>query len=299
MRSSANFIQPLFDQLPERLKKTTTRPTPTKKRSAPVQSQASKAGTATLPGRPNLQDAVPQRRSDEMVRPGLIRREARGPPQRTSSFDTVGFQHGSLAGQNFTNLRDILPMDMSLAGTSPESNSTQGTAIHSHTQGFQPGQPAGGPVNPLYNLDAMMFPSGDPLAYPNQPMVDSHHPGGQGSGAGAGQSPEMQFYIPSNMYDGSIEGQLMEPIPSYLMQQGQAQGQGQAQHHGLDPTGQLYDTSNLLAMQHGGSHGHQHHQQAQHQQHHQQPGGSMEGMMADPNFQGPNWDDILGGSGYR
>lgn len=261
----------------------------------------------TLPGRPNLQDSVPQRRSDEMVRPGLIRREARAPPQRTSSFDTVGFQHGSLAGQTFTTLHDILPMDMSLAGTSPESSSTQGR----HTQGFQMGQPTSGPVNSLYKLDAMMFPSGDPFAYPNQPLADGHHTSRQTSQAAASQSPDMQFYM-SNMYDG-IEGQLMEPIPSYLMQQGQGQGQGQGhgqgqdqgQHHGLDPTGQLYNASNMLSMQpeHRGSHGHQHHHQhmAQHQHQHPHPpqGETMDGMIGDTNFQGSDWDDILSGTGYR
>jgi hypothetical protein len=127
----ANSEQPLFDQLPDRVKKPTARPTPTKKRSAPAPNaaQGSRAGSVTLPSRPDLQDGIPQRRSEEVARPaiGLLRREARAPPQRTASFDTIGFQHGALAGQNFTNFQDILPMNMSLSGTGSRRERCTGT----------------------------------------------------------------------------------------------------------------------------------------------------------------------------
>ncbi|KAH6636526.1 fungal-specific transcription factor domain-containing protein [Chaetomium tenue] len=305
-------LNPLFDQLPDQVKKPTGRPTPTKKRSAPApsSSQGSRAGSAALPSRPDLQDGIPQRRSEEMTRPaiGLLRREARAPPQRTASFDTIGFQHGSLAGQNFTNLQDILPMNMPMSGTGSDSSSTQGT-MQRHTPGFQQGQATGGPATSLYKMDAIMFPSEDPFAYPNQPPIDpaSQHPGSQTPQSSAGQSHDaMQFYIP-NMYEG-IEGQLLEPIPSYLMSQGP---QRQPQH-GIDATAQMYHTSNMHAMQPDhGSHAHQqpqhHHQQmAQQQQHQQQQqqqqqqqGGAMiDEMLTDPSFRG-EWDDMLGNPGYR
>ncbi|KAL2024408.1 hypothetical protein VTK56DRAFT_8219 [Thermocarpiscus australiensis] len=306
-----NALEPLFEQLPERLKKATARPAPTKKRSAPVPAaQGPRAGNVTLPGRPSLQDNVPQRRSEEMVRPqaGFLRREARAPPQRTASFDTIGFQHGSLAGQNFTNYQDILPMGMSLSGAGLDSGGAQGT-VHGHAQGFQQGQPAGGSVNSLYKLDAIMFPSEDPFAYPNQPLMGpaGHNPGEQAPHSGAAQSQDtMQFYMP-NIYDG-IEGQLLEPIPSYLMQHGQRQVQ-----HAPGSTAQLYNTSGMLAMQpEHGSHGHQqpqHHHQPmahhphphphphQHQQQQQQQGQMMEGMMGDPNLQ-TEWNDMLGNANF-
>jgi hypothetical protein len=161
-------------------------------------------------------------------------------------------------------------------------------------------------------MDAMMFPSEDPFAYPNQPLMDpaSHHAGNQTSQPGGGQSHDtMQFYIP-NMYDG-IEGQLLEPIPSYLMQQGQGQGQRHPQPHGLNATPQMFNTSNMLAMQPGhGSNPHQQPQQQHHQQMaqhaHQHPhqqhqqGNIMEEMLTDPNFRG-DWDEMLGTgtTGYR
>jgi hypothetical protein len=158
-------------------------------------------------------------------------------------------------------------------------------------------------------MDAMMFPSEDPFAYPNQPPMDpaNQHPGNQTPQSAGGQAHDtMQFYIP-NMYDG-IEGQLLEPIPSYLMQQ---QGQRPGQHGGLDATAQMYCANpSMLAMltDHAG-HAHQqqpqhHHQevaQHQHQHPHQHPhpqGGMIDEMVTDTTFRG-DWDEMLGNPGYR
>jgi hypothetical protein len=155
-------------------------------------------------------------------------------------------------------------------------------------------------------MDAMMFPSEDPFAYPNQPLMDPashHHPSSQAPQGAAGGHPHdaMQFFMP-NMYDG-IEGQLLEPIPSYLIQQGQRQPQ-----HGLDAAAQMYGTPDMMAMQQGGHGGHgthhqpqPHHQQMsqhQHQHPHQQQGGMMDEMLTDPSFRG-DWGDVLGNTGYR
>ncbi|KAK4137448.1 hypothetical protein BT67DRAFT_109558 [Trichocladium antarcticum] len=313
-------LNALFAQLPDSLGKS-TRPTPTKKRSAPAPAPGSRAGSAalSLSGRAGLQDNIPQRRSEEMVRPpaGFLRRNPRAPPQRTASFDTIGFQHGSLAGQTFTNLHEVLPMDMPMSGPGSDTSSTQGT-IHRHGHGFQQGQPTGGPASSLYKLDAAMFPSEDPFAYPNQIDPAGHHPSPQTPQARAGQSQDaMQFYMPS-IYD-NIEAQLMEPVPSYLMQPGPGQPQ-----HGLEQAGEMYSTPDMLAMQPGHAshaHAHQHQQpqhphqqmgqhqhQHQHQQHphphqqhqhpHQQQGGIMDEMLTDPTFRG-DWDDMLGNPGYR
>ncbi|KAK4146256.1 fungal-specific transcription factor domain-containing protein [Dichotomopilus funicola] len=337
---------PLFEKLPDRVTKSTARPTPTKKRSAPAPAssagQGSRAGSVTLPSRSDLQDTIPQRRSEEMVRPaiGLLRREARAPPQRTASFDTIGFQHSSLAEQSFTNFQEILPMNMPLHGTGSDSNAnTQGT-MPGHAQGFhQQGQTGGGSVSSLYKMDAMMFPSEDPFAYPSQPPIDpaGQHPSNQTPQAtNTGQSHDaMQFYIP-NVYHG-IEGQLLEPMSPYLMSQAQRSHQ---QQHGLNPATQMYGNPNMLAMQSDhGLHGHpqaQHHhqqmgqhQQQQHQshqhqhqqqhqqipqhphphqqqqqqhQHHQQQqqqGGDMMGDMMPDPIIPGEWDDVLNSNTYR
>ncbi|KAL2169681.1 hypothetical protein VTG60DRAFT_5820 [Thermothelomyces hinnuleus] len=304
-------LNPLFDQLPDRLKNPIARPTPTKKRSAPAPNlaQGSRAGSATLPSRPDLQDSMPQRRSEEMARPaiGLLRRDSRAPPQRTASFDTIGFQHGSLGEQTFTNFQDMLPLNMPLSGPGSDSGSTQGT-MHSHAQGFQQVQHTGGPVGSLYKMDATMFPSEDPFAYPHQPPMDpaSQHPAGQTPQSNAGQPHDtMQFYIP-NMYDG-IEGQLLDPIPGYLIPQGQRQAQ-----HGLDGTAQMYNTPSMLDMQPGHAHQqpqHHHHQQMavqqqlaqgqqQQQQQQQSSGGMVDEMLTGPGFRG-EWEDMMGNPGYQ
>ncbi|KAK3996062.1 putative transcriptional regulatory protein [Cladorrhinum sp. PSN332] len=281
-------LNPLFEQLPDRLKKSNLRPTQSKKRSAPAGK--SQAAGAPPSARPGLQEDVQMRRSEEIVRPvtGALRRDARLPPQRTSSFDALGLQQSGLAGQSFgSNIQNMMPVDMTL-GSTPGAES--GSA-HRHAHRFQQGQPAG--VASLYKLDAMMFPSADPFAYPNQPLLDpaGHHPGRPSRHVTSGQSQDaMQFYMP-DLYDG-IEGQLMGPIPTYLMHQGRPQP-------GLDPAGQMYS-----AYPHPPRHPQQMGQhpipQAQQQQTQHQQGDLMEDILGtEPNFQG-DWNDMLGNSGgYR
>lgn len=196
-------------------------------------------------------------------------------------------------------MADLTQMDASLTGASPESSGGAGS-LPRHPAGFPSVTTASG-VNSVYKLDAMMFPSGDPFAYPNQPLMDgsSYHPGRQGPHPTAGQAPDGQFYM-SNVYDG-IEGQLLGPIPPYLVPSSQGQ-------HSMDPASQMYTASNMLGMQpglavrsqHAQSHGHQRqHQQHQHQrqphmsqqQQHQHPD-MMDDMMVDPNY--PNeWSGML------
>lgn len=80
-------------------------------------------------------------------------------------------------------------------------------------QGQQPQDGLAHGMNQINQLDAVMFPSGDPLAYPNQP--------GLGMRGGPQHYDPSQFYTP-NLFDG-IEGQLMGPLPPYLMQTPQGQ----------------------------------------------------------------------------
>ncbi|KAK0722851.1 fungal-specific transcription factor domain-containing protein [Lasiosphaeria miniovina] len=296
-----NALNPLFEQLPERLKKVTTRPVPTKKRSHPV--PGSKTGTTPLPAHPRRQDSISQRRSDEMARPSTGAGRGGGPALgRGVSFDAMGLQQNNVAGANYgSNFHDILPADVLMVATGSDSSNASGT-VHRQLQGLAPAQAPGTAVNPLYKLDAMMFPSSDPFAYPNQPLMESANSrqgrGGFHGGGGHGQDG-MQFYIP-NMYD-DIEGQILGPVPPYLLQQSPI-------HAGLDPASQMY-TSNLLtvqqehgARQHHGHHGHNNHQQGQHP-HAQQLGQHqerdvMDGVLADAGFQG-DWEDILGHGPYR
>ncbi|KAI1435741.1 hypothetical protein GGR50DRAFT_702483 [Xylaria sp. CBS 124048] len=87
------------------------------------------------------------------------------------------------------------------------------------TTGYDNVHDTAGAAQQIHRLDAMMFPSDDPLAYPTQPRVDF---GIQGSGlhhgnpGGVLHHDHSSYYMP-HLYDG-IEGQLLGPLPPYLMQ---------------------------------------------------------------------------------
>lgn len=70
------------------------------------------------------------------------------------------------------------------------------------------------------DLGAMMFPSNDPFAYPNQPMMEYENIKQQNLGLMNGaQMPPMYMSngAPGRMYD-DLEGQLFGPLPPYLSQ---------------------------------------------------------------------------------
>ncbi|KAH8909980.1 hypothetical protein BR93DRAFT_444523 [Coniochaeta sp. PMI_546] len=288
-----NALSSLFEQLPERLRQIKGRPIPSKKRSA----SSAKQSLSARPGGIALDLNKTQRRSDEIGRPQM-----RTPgeqqikvPQRTSSFDIARMQQGGLSAHNFsTSFQDLLPMDMSSTGEGSEGSSTPGGIGQPSAQNLlrlQTQAPGGNST--LYKLDAMMFPTGDPFAYPNQqPLMDfpiaspqARQGGPHNGGGGGGQNPDsMQFYMP-NMYD-DIEGQLLGPLPPYL-----AQHHGQT-HHGLDINSQVYNAASMLSMPPvQGSHSHNLTAQQRHQR-------EIDAMLADPNFRG-DWGDILGNGGFR
>ncbi|KAI1419828.1 hypothetical protein F5Y12DRAFT_788743 [Xylaria sp. FL1777] len=75
-----------------------------------------------------------------------------------------------------------------------------------------------GAAQQIDRLDAMMFPSDDPLAYPNQPRADFSLHGSSLHHANSGDvlsHDPSSYYVPQ-LYDG-IEGQLLGPLPPYLM----------------------------------------------------------------------------------
>ncbi len=101
------------------------------------------------------------------------------------------------------------------------------------------------------DLNAMMFPSADPFAYPNQPLIEFNNVKRENDGTG--QGPQGQRMYLSNgvngpgLYD-DLEGQLFGPLPPYLMQ-GQPsydrQGQMDTSNSimgGLNPQEMIYQT---------------------------------------------------------
>ncbi|KAK4214513.1 putative transcriptional regulatory protein [Rhypophila decipiens] len=314
----------VFDQIPERLKKMAARPTPSKKRAAAAvgvslgsSSSAAKGGVASAaphPGVTSMGMIPQQRRSEELIRPHHLQaagssssgsssqragggREVKRPPQRTTSFDTIGLQQqNGLPGQGYpANLQDLLPLDMSMRGAAGSDASSAGGSQQQRQGGnYGPGQvgtPQSSSASSLYKLETMMFPSADPFAYPSQPpLLDPQGRGGSHPPGAGSQTPEaaaaMQFYMP-NLYD-DIEGQLLGPIPPYLVSQaghlpgghhhpGAAGGmhQQQQQHHRIDPATQMYSHAHLLRLQ----------QQHQAQQQQQQQQGQGQG----------DWDVMGGG----
>jgi len=73
--------------------------------------------------------------------------------------------------------------------------------------------------NSIPYLSAMMFPSTDPFAYPNQPMMefDAQKQEAQNSTPSDSRPQSMYMGNGSGMYD-NLEGQLFGPLPPYLIE---------------------------------------------------------------------------------
>ncbi|KAJ8065686.1 hypothetical protein OCU04_006357 [Sclerotinia nivalis] len=206
-------LKPLFEQLPEKLKNRTTSVPSKKKRPAPASAHLTHRSSPEIP-RPSSSHTTPIPRATTF-------------PQTTTSLQTSGlpmqnlnnrFQLNTASNPNLRQgFQDLVsPSDLSNAGT-PESVSSTSHSIPHY--GMQNQFNAN---NSIPYLTGLMFPSTDPFAYPNQPMMefDAQHlkqesglddPRAQqiymsGSGAGTG----------TVMYD-DLEGQLFGPIPAYMI----------------------------------------------------------------------------------
>lgn len=138
-------------------------------------------------------------------------------PQTTSTSEDSRLQVNT--GSN-PNLRQsfpelLSPTDVSATDT-PDSSSKDNSMTHSQ-YGRQ--LPYGGSTLP--DLSAMMFPSADPFAYPNQPMMDFEDVKRERAENMYSSQSQAMFLSDgstgSGVYD-NIEGQLFGPLPPYLMQ---------------------------------------------------------------------------------
>lgn len=89
----------------------------------------------------------------------------------------------------------------------------------------------------MHKLDNLMFPSEDPFAYPNQPMMEL---GFQPPVSVAGQQ-NTQFFMPGSMEE--IDSQLLGQPPPYVIQHPEGQP-------GLEFSTNMYDP-NLFNVQMG------------------------------------------------
>ncbi|KAI0184652.1 fungal-specific transcription factor [Xylaria flabelliformis] len=194
----SNSLETLFDQLPINLKGFEVQTVPSKKRarsglkveSSPSLQKASSPTSRSASKVPSLSKAISvkiQKRSPVSISHGSSFGNEHVP---SPSFDP------SFGAFNFS------PSDMTV--TSQDSIVT--TSVSEAKLGA---------AQQIHRLDAMMFPSDDPLAYPNQPRADFgvHAPGLHPRDV-LQQDPS-SFYVPQ-FYDG-IEGQLLGPLPPYLM----------------------------------------------------------------------------------
>lgn len=96
--------------------------------------------------------------------------------------------------------------------------------------------------NPVNKLDSLMFPSEDPFAYPNQPMMELGFPSKADPTTSMGdQSQDMQLFL-TGTFD-EVESQIFGQPPPYMMHQ---QSQGMM---GVSPQPMYANPANLMAMQ--------------------------------------------------
>jgi len=159
-----------------------------------------------------------------------------------SSMDGNRFQTHTLSNPNLRqSFHELMSPALSSTGT-PDSS----TATNSLQQSPFQQQPFH-MNNTIPDLNAIMFPSADPFAYPNQPLMEFDHVKQENVGIGNGpQGQRMYLSNGSNgpgLYD-DLEGQLFGPLPPYLMQ-GQPNYDLQGQ---LDPSGSMMSGLNAQEM---------------------------------------------------
>lgn len=209
LQASLTIPKGLFEQLPARLKDG---------RAAPVSAKKKRSAPSPNPVGPRGVRSTPELSQADPGSAGGIARATTFPapsPIQTNnlsrgSFDENRFQSNTLSNPNLRqSFQELMsPSDLSATGT-PDSSST-GNSIQQQQYNLQ----QFGGNNALPDLSAMMFPSADPFAYPNQPLMEFDNIKQENTGN------ILQPSFLSNgrgVYD-DLEGQLFGPIPPYLMQ---------------------------------------------------------------------------------
>ncbi|PHH87758.1 hypothetical protein CDD83_8447 [Cordyceps sp. RAO-2017] len=268
-----NALKPLFDQLPERLDQARTKPVSSKKRPAAT----AKPDACPPHHAPPVTQGMPTQRSDDLLRAGTTPFQTAAPfaspISQTSTDGAAQSAEPIFSDLSFAmGMQDLIPLDLSSRAT-PDSTSTGSSYRHRFLSQQLGVHNAHNPVN---KLDSLMFPSDDPFAYPNQPMMElGFQPKADGPAATmAAPTQDAAFFFPTSPDD--VGDQLLGHPPPYILQQ-QQQQQQQQQLFGL--SGNPYDPHNMLAMhtaQHQNqqpqpqahAHAHAHPQQAHPQQAH-------------------------------
>ena len=254
--------QDLFDKIPEKLDQARLASTTSRKRPAPTNKSTS------IPTHyPVMSRGLSNRRTEDLTasRSSLSVTGSMGSSDMRTPIDTLqSSEHTFQDSTSFTaSMQDFMPVDMNSRAT-PESAST----VSSQRIAY-PTQPT--PHNPVNKLGSLMFPSEDPFAYPNQPMMElGFQPKSDSTEIMmANQGTDSQFFMPGAFDE--MDRQLLGQPPPYMIQQHHGQGIGL--------TAGMYDPRTLMNVQPTLLH-HlplaqrypevQQQQQQQQQQHHQQ-----------------------------
>ncbi|KAG0646975.1 Activator of stress 1 [Hyphodiscus hymeniophilus] len=197
-------LRGLFEQLPENLKNGRAAPVSAKKkRSAPFANPAGPRGVRSTPDLSQPEPAGGITRATTFPTPTPIQTNNTSKSPFNERLQLNNLSNPNLR-QTFQEL--MSPSDLSATGTL-DSSSTSNSNQQYNMQQF-------GPNTALPDLSAMMFPSADPFAYPNQPMIEFDNIKQENTG----NLPQPNYMSnASGMYD-DLEGQLFGPIPPYLMQ---------------------------------------------------------------------------------
>ncbi|KAJ4260678.1 Gypsy retrotransposon integrase-like protein 1 [Fusarium torreyae] len=235
-------LKVLFDQLPEQLDAGSMRQAPSKKRSAP-----------TAGGRPSSVSShhtpIPSSMSSigttDFTRASQISTSSYPTTLSQGTIDMPGGGMPAFQDNSFSaNFGEFMTPEMQRS--TPESTSSAATSAQRVPY---TGQQLG-VHNPVNKLDSLMFPSEDPFAYPNQPMMELGYPGKTDQPANMGdQSQDMQLFLTGTFDD--VESQIFGQPPPYMMHQ-----QGQPMM-GAPSQPMYHSPSNMMGMQPGQSMMHQ------------------------------------------
>jgi hypothetical protein len=224
--------QALFDQLPEQLDAGSIRQAPSKKRSAPT-GRPSSGSSHNVP----IPASMSSLGTADFTRASQVSTSTYPTTMSQGTMDMQGggvtaFQDNSFAA----NFGDFMTPDMQRS--TPESTASTATSAQRMSYGGQ----QMGMHNPVNKLDSLMFPSEDPFAYPNQPMMELGFPGKTDPSTSVGdQNQDMQLFLTGTFDD--VESQIFGQPPPYMMHQ---QGQGMM---GVSPQPMYANPVNLMTMQ--------------------------------------------------
>ncbi|CAL3964880.1 hypothetical protein PZA11_002220 [Diplocarpon coronariae] len=200
-------LRRLFEQLPERLSESRSKvPTKKNKRSAPLPNppaqrnplsyQEAPGSTTMISGATTFSSQTPTGQASTLLR---------------TSLHSNRFQANTISTPN--------PRQSSHELVSPSTDIlTNGTPKTSSIQPQYAIQPQFGLNTPVPDLGAMMFPSNDPFAYPNQPMMNFDNTKQEAIGRINGTQATPLYSSkngPGQEYD-DLQGHFFGPFPPYL-----------------------------------------------------------------------------------